>query len=432
MRSYRLLVVDDEPHVVDAMISLLEAQSDLSLDIYNAYSGRQALDIMKRGKIDLLISDIQMPDMTGIELVDHINRLWPICKTIFLTAHSNFHYAYEAIRKHVVSYILKSEEDDYIVSEVRSALRQIDIEMNQRKALVGSAREAMPTNKELLFHVLAQSNLSPKQSYPLLSMLGFREPIDDLYLVYGIVGRPFDDADLFTVQDLYGYYMNRYLSYSVCEPDEHGNLIWLSQPVQSHIDVDLDIQMSGTLETIQSSCLKTAGVHISFVFSASPAGKCQIAQVYREVKSQALRKAVGSEPFVYNLSHGQKAEPAQGDLADNTIGFIKNYIAEHITEDVSLMQLSLATGYNSSYISDLFHKTTGESLSRYIKRKKLEMIEKLLRNPELNIEMVCKRAGFNSRPYFNHFIKKETGLTPKNYRTRVLSQEKRVPTRSFG
>ncbi|MEN6313815.1 MAG: response regulator [Clostridiaceae bacterium] len=452
MKLYRLLIVDDEPHVANAIITLLESQTDLPLDIYFAYSGKQAIEIIKKGKIDLLMTDIQMPDMSGIELVDIVNQYWPICKTIFLTAYSDFNYAYQAIRKHVVSYILKAEDDDFILQEVRKALRFIDDEFNQRQALaqakLSSEKQRHPVSRNLFFHLLTHGSSPGEDIQPYISMFGYREPMNNLFLLLGIVksdnlpGKDdLHESDTtypeyaFIIQDILNHYMGEWIRHSVFELDESGRLVWIVQLDETgNHDVNnsgfhTPQWLSGMLETVQFSCRATAGIEVSFVMSSTITDPCHMSKVYSSTKAHALRLAASTEPYVYicipdnepvqsALSTGHQDE----DLMGGTIQFLKDYINTNIGGDVSLMQLSAVTGYNDTYLSNIFHKQTGELLYRYIMRKKLEMISNLLKDAGLTIEAVAERAGFNSRPYFNRFIKKETGLTPRNFRMKLLNQ----------
>lgn len=62
-RIFRLLLVDDEPHVTGALSLQLEAREDL--DVYVSNSAAGALDVLRRTRIDLMVSDIRMPGMTG-------------------------------------------------------------------------------------------------------------------------------------------------------------------------------------------------------------------------------------------------------------------------------------------------------------------------------------------------------------------------------
>ena len=66
-RIFRLLLVDDEPHVTGALSLQLEAREDL--DVYVSNSAAGELDVLRRTRIDLMVSDIRMPGMTGLELL---------------------------------------------------------------------------------------------------------------------------------------------------------------------------------------------------------------------------------------------------------------------------------------------------------------------------------------------------------------------------
>lgn len=116
----QVLVVDDEQHVADAISAMLGKLPDVRVS--TASRGRQALSLFERQPFHLLMTDIRMPDITGLELLQQAGRLQPLCKAIVLTGYSDFAYAYEAIRMHVAAYILKSEEEAVILSEVCKAL----------------------------------------------------------------------------------------------------------------------------------------------------------------------------------------------------------------------------------------------------------------------------------------------------------------------
>ena len=115
---YRILIVDDEPHVLDALQSLLEEQTRFPVDVYRAESGADALEILVQGNIDLMISDVQMPEINGLRLLEFARHLRPYCKVIFLTAYQNFDYAYKGLRNGLVNYVLKTEDDESIMNVI--------------------------------------------------------------------------------------------------------------------------------------------------------------------------------------------------------------------------------------------------------------------------------------------------------------------------
>ena len=89
---YRILIVDDDAIVVEGLYQLLAAHYENELDLCKAYGPEEALDIIMKTKLDIVISDIDMPGRSGLELADDLIRYWPKCRLLFLTGFSDFNY----------------------------------------------------------------------------------------------------------------------------------------------------------------------------------------------------------------------------------------------------------------------------------------------------------------------------------------------------
>ena len=111
----RLLVVDDEEVVVSLVRDALE---DEGYEVHIADCGKAALQILQGQLIDLLITDIRMPNMTGIELADKAREVHSDIVVIFMTGYANLNSAKDAIKQGAVDYILKPFE----LSEIRQAV----------------------------------------------------------------------------------------------------------------------------------------------------------------------------------------------------------------------------------------------------------------------------------------------------------------------
>jgi len=104
MRS--ILVVDDERIEREGIKRLID-KSSLDLDVFEANNGVEALNFMKKYAVNILLTDIEMPFMDGLELSFKAREIVPRLKTIIFSAHSEFGYAQKAIESNVISYILK-------------------------------------------------------------------------------------------------------------------------------------------------------------------------------------------------------------------------------------------------------------------------------------------------------------------------------------
>ena len=184
--EYNLLVVDDEPVIAESIQRLLSTGLGIPVEVFCAYRGKRALEVLESNRIDLMVSDINMPDMNGLDLLEQVNRRWPACKTIFLTGYPEFTYAYQAFQRHAVGYILKTDEDQVLLDSVQAALDQL-------KAQLRTASYApLERSREDLAHIqrLFDAALGAQKSALLadvLPLMGFTQPCERLVFLLSMV-----------------------------------------------------------------------------------------------------------------------------------------------------------------------------------------------------------------------------------------------------
>jgi two-component system, LytTR family, response regulator len=125
----RVLIVDDEPLARSVLEQALCGRDDIeALD--SAKDAFQALDMMQKEKYDVVLLDIRMPELSGIELADRLNkRHRPMPSIIFVTAHDQ--HAVAAFENHAVDYVLKPFSSDRIHEALNVAFRRTE---NERAA----------------------------------------------------------------------------------------------------------------------------------------------------------------------------------------------------------------------------------------------------------------------------------------------------------
>lgn len=119
---YTVLLVDDEQIVIDSLVSNISWQQLGVNHILTASNGQQALAIMKDTPVDLLISDIKMPLMDGLALLQQVRAQYPAVRCIILTAYGEFEYAKTAIQLGVENYLLKPFNQTELEETVEKAL----------------------------------------------------------------------------------------------------------------------------------------------------------------------------------------------------------------------------------------------------------------------------------------------------------------------
>ncbi len=126
--TFQVLVAEDEPIILDNIVKKVEKASPLIRVSGKAQNGQEALDILRDRTFDILITDIEMPGMSGLELIRQVKELYPDLKVVILSGYSNFEYARTALRYGVEDYLLKPLDQDILAELLSTLCRQIEDE----------------------------------------------------------------------------------------------------------------------------------------------------------------------------------------------------------------------------------------------------------------------------------------------------------------
>ena len=121
----KLLIADDEQTIRNGLLSLPWKNIGIE-EVYQAENGLAAKEILKAERIDIVISDIKMPGLSGLELAEYIKECSMDTAVIFLTGYSDFEYARRAIRNQVSDYLLKPIRRKDILETVERVLQALE------------------------------------------------------------------------------------------------------------------------------------------------------------------------------------------------------------------------------------------------------------------------------------------------------------------
>lgn len=131
----KILLVDDEYHVISHILNLLQQIDFIEINALCATSGSEALKIVASSHIDVAFLDINMPQVSGLQIAAKLHRQWPDCQIIFLTAYEVFDYIYEANQYPGAIYLLKAEPDAKILDTAASCCQAILKKREEKKNL---------------------------------------------------------------------------------------------------------------------------------------------------------------------------------------------------------------------------------------------------------------------------------------------------------
>jgi two-component system response regulator YesN len=551
---YRLLIVDDEPLVVDGLCTVIQDMEIQDIEIYTAYSARQAIETLAKTKIDIIISDIVMPEMSGLELQTHVKKQWPRCKFIFLTGHSNFDYVQQAIKNDGIDYILKNGHENSIEKALKKAINKIEEESRvndllekayyvKMQALTGIRRDLIldilsedktvlegigeqfdkyqvdldSSSKVHIFLInmdtwgefntysnkntarFAVKNIIEEFLAPLArvfvtnvdeqKLIGFVQPsarasngenageIEKRIRLY--VNETFSDIQKCIARSLgitvsiaisnsfvnWSLAGSKYLTLKfilnsssdlengriIIEKPEHDSEVTTGTTISSILQVIKEIvsQMDNSMELVQENVFYDLLNRIKKLRDSYSEDKTYIDNVvYYSILAVLMRNMgiicerygipcsmdLSGKMFLSQHSSWNAAMNYISGIAQTIfrgrrdftfehnkklVIEIQKYINRNISDNVSLTALSDKFCYNSSYLSRLYKSITGEGLSEYINRIRIENAKRLLKNQELKISVITDLIGFKTPSYFTRFFKKATGYTPQEYRNMI-------------
>lgn len=310
---YRLLIVDDEEIIVNGLYEIFGGMKELDLDVYKAYSGEMAIAWLRRTRIDIVITDINMPGIGGLDLLEEIQRNWPQCRVIFLTGYSEFEYVYRAIRHSGVSYILKTEDHERVIGAVIDAIA--DIQQDTRtEDLIEKAKEQINMARELFQNDYLLQLLRGTVKVSLEQFEQLCIPINPAWPVLLILSQ----VESIALQEL-SYLQRTELLYSIrlvlyqylganvrliAVMDENSRFVLFVQPLDSLKAVGYPdnaralydravMFIRGTLEAVQNTCRESLGAPVNFAMSAEP---CQWSDVSNKhyTLTEMLRYRIGT------------------------------------------------------------------------------------------------------------------------------------------
>lgn len=136
---YKILIVDDEKMIRMGMKKVIPWENIGINEVHTAASGREALEILNNSKPEIMVTDIQMKGMTGLELINDAKKIVPELRVIVLTGYDNFEYARQSLRLQAQDFFLKPVDEtdltNAISKQVQYLKEQHNEEINQKKIL---------------------------------------------------------------------------------------------------------------------------------------------------------------------------------------------------------------------------------------------------------------------------------------------------------
>ncbi|HCV54872.1 MAG: response regulator [Galactobacillus timonensis] len=164
--TYKVLLADDENDVLAVIRRKIDWAALGLEEPCEASNGVEALELAEKVQPDIVMTDIKMPYMDGLELARQLRSLYPDIRIIILSGFDEFEYAKEAVHLNAVEYLLKPVDSDYLTSIFRKITASLDQEHEERqnqKLLEQYYQQSLPLLQENFFTSLVQGHIPQEE-----------------------------------------------------------------------------------------------------------------------------------------------------------------------------------------------------------------------------------------------------------------------------
>ncbi len=361
----KAIIVDDEQMVREGLKEHYH-WSKYDIEIVAIFeNGITAYKYLQKNKVDLIISDVVMPEMNGFELVSKARELDPDIKIIFVSGYTDAKYLMEALKLNATDFIFKSidfnELDDAIErvvqsQEQQSRLKKLEKQVDQNIAL------------------LAKQQIEERITSRIISAIINGEP--DKIIEAAQVA--FESCSSMTFDN-----RNNFLYHILLLP---------SQLLQNTASEERGRYKS--VETLLGDFMKCNNDEEKFNFII-------------ESLLQASEK--------YSISEKPENNAVVSAVVDE--------INKNFSNQISVSYLAEQVKLSPAYLCVLFKQYTGQTVNQYITQARLKKSKDLLKNVKLSIEEICYEVGYLSTSYFSRLFKQTTGMTPSEYRNSICESK---------
>lgn len=377
---YNLLLVDDEKPIREKLINNTDWTGN-DYQVFAAADGAEALKIIKTKGIDILVTDIQMPKLSGMNLIEKARESSSQLKVIVISGFAEFEYAQKSIRFGVNEYLLKPFRSKKLLEVVNKARDELIKEKNNEQRLASLRAEMSSYINEnklsSIYNWLIDDQFFQHQSLIMdridLNAVLKRGSREDVLKTVNKIIDELNNADL-----------NREKLYVVL-----NNLILESFKIIK----DLDYRVEDLLEIINKDRIE-------------------------KIDSNNLKEIeIILKEFLLRLHDLISFNP--NDKNQKIIKEMKEYIADNYQDGITLSELARKFNLSSGHLSNLFHEETGESFSDYLNMIRLNKAKELLKTTDDKIYQIADQLGFNDAYYFSSWFKKLVGASPTTYRDNI-------------
>ena len=416
---YTVVVADDEDELREAVCTMIPWEDYGFCLVGGASNGLDALQMVEKYEPDLLLTDIRMPFISGIELARQVREVRPATNIAFLSGYDDFKYAKQAIQYNIISYMLKPLTLEGLGEELRTIRQKIDAQFAMFRQ-TAPAPQRQDLRAAMVMPLVLDGYAGPEgeaQAEEYARQCGLLRDKEDkpcyTVMVSTLLG---EDGANETAPSFAASVDRLALKYL------RGVSFFASGKVISVLmgnPSDFDEYLHILTDEIPQMAQRVLGKRCRIGVSRMAKTLTSLHDGYREAM-EALRqgdKNEGGAQFISDLSPAVKGGSL---LCKRALETLDQY---YMDASLSLVSLSGMLDVSPNHLSACIKKYAGETFINILIRKRMEAAREMVCNSSLKVQEISQRCGYTDQHYFSYCFKKYCGESPNAMRRRV-EQEK--------
>ncbi len=370
-----ILVVDDDNKIVEGLALILKENFGDSLNVFVANDGIQALKVMKEVPISLLISDIKMPVMSGMELLNFIKINGLEILVIMLSGYDDYSLIRKALRNDAYDYLLKPVNIKSFISVVEQAVPLLP----SYKPMHKFEFPDIISNEDMMissfFDVCCTQPLPQKEANKILW-----QALEDL------IKAQYDSAI--------------------------GKInIYFNSISQQYFD---EMTIRHILTKFMYTLMEREPTYIPIIASS----KLTEYDIMTTIKNLPTLSQVHKSFCDINMHYSEIISARQKDAESRTIDRAKEYIQQHLQDSIHLCDVAGCFYLHPNYFSTIFKTHTGITFRDYLRNARINKAKELMTSGNQKLSVIATMVGYQDTSHFNRAFKEVTGCSPSQFRKR--------------
>ncbi len=411
---YTIIVADDEEELRLALVDTIDWEGIGFSLVGVAENGAEALEQVEKLKPDVLLTDIQMPFVSGIELARQVREVHPSTQIAFLSGHDDFSYAQQAIQYNIISYMLKPISAAEITVELSRIKDKIDEQFlffttgslapRQENAmsffmtmlLDEFQQENDPVRDAELFEKLVEIDMVKSEEgpfyYTVLTVSIFNDngenetKEENINAVRSVLDKYFKSVS---------FYINGRIT---------SILIFTKRGYEKYLHI--------AVEEIYEKVKRIMGRESVIGIGRLETGLSNIHKAYVE-SVKAMDYSSEQKRGIFFIADMEQGRNSGEMISQKALEIINT---NYMNPDISLVSISSEIAISPNYLSAIIKKFTGCTFIDLLTKKRIEVATDLLLHTNYKIREIADQCGYSDQHYFSYCFKKTTGVSPNTCR----------------